>query len=132
MTDKKDGNNLNEKQYRAIPLILEGKTDTEVAEAVGVSRSTVNIWKNQDPNFIAELNRERTAIRETIKKKHTDTVLKAYKVLNKALDSELNKEDPDPKIALEIIKIYKEPEIKLKTDPDKVKKDLAFEDMLAF
>ena len=125
-------NKLNEKQYKAIPLILEGMTDKEVAESVGVSRATVNTWKNQDPEFIAELNKERVAIQETIMKKQTDTVIKAYEVLNKALDSELNKEDPDPKIALEVIKIYKEPEIKLKTDPDKVRKDLAIEDMLAF
>lgn len=121
-------NKLNEKQYKAIPLILEGMTDKEVAESVGVSRATVNTWKNQDPEFIAELNKERVAIQETIMKKQTDTVIKAYEVLNKALDSELNKEDPDPKIALEIIKNYKEPDTKLQIDSEKIKSEMILMD----
>lgn len=50
---------LTIEQENAIDLLLQGKTDREVAEAVGVSRQTVNQWRNQNPLFAAELNRRR-------------------------------------------------------------------------
>ena len=51
--------NLNEKQQQAIQLLLVGQTDQQVADAVGVTRQTVNQWKNQDPVFVARMNREK-------------------------------------------------------------------------
>ena len=36
------------KQRQAIPLFLLGKTDTEVAEAIGVSRQTIWKWRHEE------------------------------------------------------------------------------------
>jgi hypothetical protein len=46
-------------QLNAIDLLVTGKTDQETAEAVGVTRQTVNGWRNVNPWFAAELNRRR-------------------------------------------------------------------------
>jgi Homeodomain-like domain len=53
---------LNPRQELAIDLVLEGKTDGEIAEAVGVTRPTVNLWRNRHPAFIAEMNRRRQSL----------------------------------------------------------------------
>jgi hypothetical protein len=49
---------LNTKQQKAIDLLLKGKTDAEVAIAVGVGRDTVNRWRNHNPEFIAVLDEQ--------------------------------------------------------------------------
>jgi len=46
-------------QLNAIDLLVTGKTDQVTAEAVGVTRQTVNGWRNANPYFQAELNRRR-------------------------------------------------------------------------
>jgi hypothetical protein len=46
-------------QLNAVDLLVTGKTDQETAEAVGVTRQTVNGWRNANPYFQAELNRRR-------------------------------------------------------------------------
>ena len=51
---------LSIEQANAIEHLLQGQSDRAVAEAVGVSRQTVSEWKNHDPLFIAELNRQRS------------------------------------------------------------------------
>ncbi len=50
---------LSVAQLNAIDLLVTGKTDQETAEAVGVTRQTVNGWRNANPYFQAELNRRR-------------------------------------------------------------------------
>lgn len=47
---------LSPKQLQAIQEIIKGKTDSEVAREVGVSRKTINHWRNDNPFFQAELN----------------------------------------------------------------------------
>lgn len=49
-------------QLNAIDLLALGMTDAEVAEAVGVSRQTVNGWRNHHPGFIAALNVRRREV----------------------------------------------------------------------
>jgi hypothetical protein len=46
-------------QLNAVDLLVTGATDHETAEAVGVTRQTVNGWRNANPWFAAELNRRR-------------------------------------------------------------------------
>jgi hypothetical protein len=46
-------------QQNAVDLLIVGKTDQATAEAVGVTRQTVNVWRNGNPWFQAELNRRR-------------------------------------------------------------------------
>jgi hypothetical protein len=50
---------LSVAQLNAVDLLVVGKTDQEAAEAVGVTRQTVNGWRNAHPYFQAELNRRR-------------------------------------------------------------------------
>jgi len=49
-------------QENAIDLLIQGKPDAEVGEAVGVSRQTVCDWRHNNPAFIAELNKRREAV----------------------------------------------------------------------
>jgi len=49
-------------QQNAIDLLVQGKSDRETAEAIGVSRQTVTNWRNNDTVFIAELNKQRKAV----------------------------------------------------------------------
>jgi len=46
-------------QLNAVDLLVTGKTDQETAAAVGVTRQTVNGWRNTNPYFRAALNRRR-------------------------------------------------------------------------
>ena len=55
-------NRLTPQQETAVNLILAGKNDTQVAEAIGKTRTTVNVWRNHDPLFIATLNDRRQQI----------------------------------------------------------------------
>lgn len=64
MTKADKNRQLNQNQLNAIEMLLQGRTDGEVAEAVDVSRQTVNEWKNHDPNFIAEINHRRQILWE--------------------------------------------------------------------
>jgi Icc-related predicted phosphoesterase len=50
---------LSQEQMNSIEHLLQGRSDRSVAEAVSVSRQTVWEWRNHDPLFIAELNRQR-------------------------------------------------------------------------
>lgn len=49
-------------QERAIPLLIQGLSDPQVARQIGVHRNTVNRWRLFDPVFIARLNRARDAV----------------------------------------------------------------------
>ena len=85
---------LSQEQMNAVEHLLQGKSDRAVAEAVGVSRQTVWEWRNNDPLFIAELNRQRSAMwweaRERLKS-----------LANRALDVvELHLNSGDPKASL--------------------------------
>lgn len=50
---------LSTAQLNAVDLLVTGKTDQETAEAVGVTRQTVNGWRNVNPYFRAALNARR-------------------------------------------------------------------------
>lgn len=110
--------NLNDKQIKAIEHIISGLTDAETAEKVGVTRETVNTWKNQNPYFKAELNKHRNSILMTLQDKQRELVTKAYKVLDKHLDKQLESDEIDVKTSLEIIRNYKPINPKLDTDPE--------------
>lgn len=53
---------LSIQQQNAIDLLVQGKSDRETAEAIGVSRQTVTNWRNNNTVFIAELNKQRKAV----------------------------------------------------------------------
>ncbi len=99
MTEENKREQLSEKQLMAIDLILSGKVDREVAEAVGVSRSTISDWRNGNYVFQAELNKRRREIQEAGREK-------LRRIRNKALDTvEKAIEEGDVKTALEILRL---------------------------
>jgi hypothetical protein len=53
------GHELSVAQLNAVDLLVVGKTDQAAAEAVGVTRQTVNGWRNANPYFQAALNGRR-------------------------------------------------------------------------
>jgi hypothetical protein len=90
---------LSDEKQRAIPLILTGQTDREVAEGVGVSRETVTRWRNENPDFIAALNHERCQIWDATRDNVLSLVRKAVGVVGTALDQN------DTRAALAILKM---------------------------
>ena len=112
--------NLNSKQLKAINLLVSGKTDTETAELVGVSRTTIYIWKNKDFDFKAELNRNMNEVLQQARNKRISVLNKAYEVLEMALDKELEQEYPNPAAALNVIKNINIP-LNGEEDPEKLK-----------
>lgn len=62
--DKTLHSELSIEQQNAVELLITGKSDRETAEACGVTRQTVSEWRNNNLQFIAQLNRRRAALWE--------------------------------------------------------------------
>jgi transposase len=85
---------LSIEQENAIEHLLQGKSDAAASEAVGVSRQTIWEWRNRNPLFIAELNRQRSEMWREARER-----LKS--LANRALDVvELQLGSGDPKATL--------------------------------
>lgn len=106
MAKKIDFEGLSNKQVQAISYIIEGKTDQETAQAVGVSRSTVNIWRNKDPHFKLALNSIRAELMARIQNTAEANALKAHELIAKAINKELESEEPNANIAIQYLKVY--------------------------
>jgi len=50
---------MSVEQMNAIELLALGRTDQEAADTVGVTRQTVNKWRNHDTRFEVALNLKR-------------------------------------------------------------------------
>lgn len=85
---------LSIEQQNAIDHLLQGKSDRAVAAAVGVRRATVCEWRNHDPLFIAELNRERSELWMEARGRLKLMANRALDVLEQQLDGD------DPKASL--------------------------------
>lgn len=79
---------LSLEQENAIDLLIQGKSDREVAEAVNVSRQTVNQWQNHDAVFIAALNARRYEIWGSQTERLRSLISQAVDVLDSDLSSE--------------------------------------------
>ena len=79
---------LKEHQMLAIPHILAGKSDAQVAEAVGVARETVNRWRNHDKDFQDELSQSRVAHIDARVIGLSSVNAKAIEVMEEFLDSD--------------------------------------------
>ena len=53
---------LSQEQLNAIEHMLQGQGDRVIAEILGLSLQTILEWRNNDPLFIAELNRLRVEL----------------------------------------------------------------------
>jgi hypothetical protein len=89
---------LTAKQMNAIGLLVQGQTDREVGEQVGVTRETVTRWRNDNPYFAAELNAQRSALWQGSHHRLRGLVNKAVDVLEQALES------GDRRAAVEVLK----------------------------
>jgi hypothetical protein len=94
-TDPDNIRRLSQEQMNAIDYLLKGQSDRAAAEALGVDRQTIWDWRNNDPLFIAELNRQRV--------EHWSEARERLKSLaNRALDvveQQLNSGDPKAALA---------------------------------
>ena len=79
---------LSVKQLNAIDLIMQGKTDGEVAKAVGVSRQTVNEWRNHQAVFVAELNGRRWELWRLQRERLCNLVKRAIDVMEQDLQGD--------------------------------------------
>ncbi|MEZ4287761.1 MAG: helix-turn-helix domain-containing protein [Polyangiales bacterium] len=79
---------ISDKQRLAMAVLLTGGSDSEAADAAGVTRPTVNRWKNQDPQFVAALNEGRKALYQQFSDGVTALLPKAVKALGESLESE--------------------------------------------
>jgi len=92
---------LSIEQRNAIDMLVLGKSDREVAEAVGVSRQTVCGWRLYLPQFQAELNLRRRAIWGAAVDKLRSLVPRSLAIL----EQELERSEEPAKIALGILKL---------------------------
>jgi transposase len=85
---------LASKQSLAIPLIVAGRSDQQVADEIGVSRQTILNWRNNDTRFMQELQETKASLRQAQLVTLSKIVDKAFKTVEELLDN------PDPKIRL--------------------------------
>ena len=78
---------LKDQQMLAIPLIVAGKSDAQVADVVGVARETVNRWRNHDKDFQKELYQSRRAQINARISALSSVNTKAIEVMEELLDS---------------------------------------------
>jgi transposase len=88
MTKADTNGQLKLEQDHAINLLLQGQSDREVAEAVNVSRQTVNQWRNHDAVFVAELNARRQALWGSQTERLRSLISQAVDVLRSDLENE--------------------------------------------
>lgn len=78
---------LSDKQEQAIELLVAGKTVTEAAKELGISRQTLVEWREHDPAFVAEINRRRQEIWQGGVERLRSLVDRAVAVLEEDLQS---------------------------------------------
>lgn len=90
---------LDPSQLTVLEALLSGRTITDAAAAVGVSRTTVHRWLKDDYLFRAEVNAARHALRQTSLARLDALCERSIEVLKGALD-----QASDTRIALEVLK----------------------------
>ena len=78
---------LTTRQTQALGLMMAGMGDGEVAQAVGVTRQTVNTWRNKDAGFRAALETRGETVREAQVETLKGLVTLAAGVLREAMVS---------------------------------------------
>ncbi|MBN2045063.1 MAG: response regulator transcription factor [Anaerolineales bacterium] len=80
------GNALTQTQIEAASLVALGFSDTEIAWQVGVSRKSVNRWKNHNIFFMEEVTAKRAEIWESYRNQFRLMMPKAIEVIKAMLD----------------------------------------------
>jgi hypothetical protein len=76
---------LTEKQNLAVMELVKGATDEEAAKIAGVSRSTVNDWRNTHPAFRAAVVNKRAEIWKETKRPLREALIAALETVNKSI-----------------------------------------------
>ena len=76
---------LSVKQELALELILCGINDGEIARRVGVSRQTINTWRNHNEDFRMLLAGRREAARKRHRDELSGLVSEAVRVMREAM-----------------------------------------------
>ncbi len=92
---------LSMAQQNAVDALLAGLSDTEAAEAAGVTRQTVNAWKNHHPAVVAAMNEARRDMWE----RSADRLRSLVPMAIDALEVQLGSPLPDPQTALAVLKL---------------------------
>jgi hypothetical protein len=112
-------------QQSAIDLLASGKTDTEAAELLQLSRVTVTKWRLYSPTFQAALNQRRSAVWGAGVDRLRSLVSKALDALADELD---NRDNPDRlKAAVEVLKLARLPSVYTgigPTDPEELVREI--------
>jgi hypothetical protein len=87
---------LEPKQEKALEYMLAGISDSEIAKKLNVTRQTVNYWRNQDRDFIYELQMRRNQLWEGYRDELSDLYKMAVEEVKKSFKSK------DPKIRLQM------------------------------
>lgn len=77
---------LSPQQETAVALLAAGRTVTDTAEAIEVTRQTVSEWLNKNPGFEAALNSRRQELWDGMAETLRGLLPKALAVLDKELD----------------------------------------------
>ena len=115
---------LTEKQIQALDLLVTGKTKTEAAKEIGVTRETVSRWANGDPIFIAALNSMRQELHEVQADRMRQLAAEAYSALSELMGAEA---PPSVRLraALAVIEAAKDVEKRIgPTEPEDVTRRL--------
>src|SRR5688572_22298546 len=83
----KSRNELSERQWKAVDLLLRGLSDQEVANQLGVDRGTVLRWRSKSVAFGRELDRQRRRLWEQSAAEIQSMVGPALSILRKQLAS---------------------------------------------
>ena len=97
----RSGQVLSIAQLNAIDCLAAGQTDAETAEAVGVTRQTINVWRNHHPGFIAALNARRLGIWGAA----ADRLRALLPVALTTLEKALSQEEADWRTAVKVIEL---------------------------
>jgi len=89
---------LDQRQLKAVELILSGHSDEAVAKEVGVRRETVCRWRNNNFAFQAVLNKGRKELWDDATSKLRNLAHKAIETITKAI------EDGDVKTSMDLLK----------------------------
>ncbi len=108
-------NSLELKQEKALMLIVQGKTNTEIAEILGIDRVTLWRWK-KDLCFQEELNRIKNGINRALWFKQKKLLDKCQEIIKEELNNKESKNKLN--IALSIWKTFKNDDIKYKESSD--------------
>jgi len=76
---------LSSKQEMALELVICGMNDGDIAKRAGVSRQTINTWRNHDAHFRTVLTERRLELRKQYRGELSGLVSEAIGVMRDAI-----------------------------------------------